>query len=174
MTIGWPPGWNPLPAKGFARVLSNLALAGCALSVLVHLITLLGVYSKAIFNFQMGLFVAAFPMSLPILFAQSRLMSALSPGDRVRLFDPTHNSKIREKIMLGNTPAWLRKLFSALLYYFVVFLVVFTYRTFPNKNTSELLEVQMFSVGAAVFYSAIAALLTSYAGTDHPLTLDEI
>ena len=32
----------------------------------------------------------------------------------------------------------------------------------------------MFSIGAAVFYSAIAALLTSYAGTDHPLTLDEI
>ena len=174
MRIGWPLGWNPLPAKGFARLLSKVALVGCALSVSVHVITLLGFYSKAIFNFQMGLFVAAFPMSLPVLFAQERLMSGLSRRNRVRLFDPKHNSRIREKIILGNTPAWLRKLFSALLYYFIVFFVVFTFRTFPNKTTSALVEVQMFSIGAGVFYSAIAALLTSYAETDHPLTLEEI
>jgi hypothetical protein len=90
------------------------------------------------------------------------------------LFDPKHNSRIREKVILANAPAWLRKLFSALLYYFIIFFVVFAYRTFPNKTTSELLEVQLFSAGAAGFYSGIAALLTSYAGTDHPLTLNEI
>ena len=165
---------NSLPAQGLARALSKVALAGCALSVSVHLITLLGFYSKAIFNFQMGLFVAIFPMSLPVLFAQSRLMSAVSPRDRVRLFDPKHNSRIREKVILANTPAWLRKLFSALLYYFIIFFVVFAYRNFPNKTTSELVEVQMFSACAAGFYSGFAALLTSYAGTDHRLTLDEI
>jgi hypothetical protein len=163
-----------LPAQGFARVLSNVGLAGCALSVLVHLITLLGFYSKAILNFQLGLFLAIFPMSLPVFFAQARLMSGLPPRDRVRLFDPKHNSRIREKIILGNTPAWLRKLFSALLYYFIIFFVVFAYRNISNKTTSEPVEVQMFSIGAGVFYSAIAALLTSYARTDHPLTLVEI
>jgi len=135
---------------------------------------LLGFYSKGIFNLQMSLFVAIFPISLPVLFAQSRLMSGLSPGDRYRLFDRKFNSRIREKIILANTPEWLRKLFSALLYYFIIFFVVFTYRTFPNKTTSALVEVQMFSACAAGFYSAIAALLTSYAGTHHPPTLDEI
>lgn len=174
MTIGWPPGWNPLPGKGVARLLSKVALVGCALSVLVHLITLLGFSSKAILNFQIGLVLAIFPVSIPVLFAQARLMSGLSPRDRVRLFDPKHNSRIREKVILANTPAWLRKLFSALLYYFIIFFVVFTYRTFPSKTTSELVEVQMFSACAAGFYSGIAALLTSYAGTDHPLTLNEI
>ena len=174
MRIRWPPGWNPLPAKGFARLLSKVALVGCALSVSVHLITLLGFCSKAIFNFQIGLVLAIFPMSLPVLFAQARLMSALTPRDRVRLFDPKHNTRIREKIILANTPAWLRKLLSALLYYFIVFFVVFTYRNFPNKTTPELVEVQMFSIGAGVFYSGIAALLTSYSGTDHPLTFEEI
>jgi len=88
------------------------------------------------------------------------------------MFDPRFSSKVR-KMTPANAPEWLRRLFSALLYYFLVFFVVFTYRTFPNKAT-ELDEVQMFSIGAGVFYSAIAALLTSYAGTDHPLTLDEI
>jgi hypothetical protein len=84
------------------------------------------------------------------------------------------NSRIREEVILANTPAWLRKLFSALLYYFIIFFVVFAYRNFPNKTTSELVEVQMFSACAAGFYSGIAALLTSYAGTDHPLSLNEI
>ena len=163
-----------MPAQGLARGLSKVALAGCALSVSVHLVTLLGFYSKAIFNFQMGLFAAIFPMSLPVLFAQSRLISALSPRDGVRLFDPKHNSRIREKVILANAPEWLRKLFSALLYYSIVFFVVFAYRNFPNKTTSGLVEVQMFSIGAGVFYSGIAALLTSYARTDHPLTLEEI
>ena len=163
-----------LPAQGFARVLSKVALASCALSVLVHLITLLGFYSKATFNFQIGLVLAIFPMSLPVIFAQAQLMSGLLPRDRVRLFDPKHNSRIREKIILGNTPAWLRKLFSATLYYFIIFFVIFAYRNFPNKTTSELVEVQMFSACAAGFYSGIAALLAAYAATDHPLTLNEI
>jgi hypothetical protein len=171
MTIGWPPNWNPLPAKGFARALSTMALVGCALSVSVHFITL-GFYSKALLNLQIGLMFGIFPMGLLVLFATQRLQSELSARYRFWMFDPFFSSKVR-KMTLANAPKWLRSLCNALLYYFLAFFVVFLYRTFPNKATN-LDEVQLFSAGAAAFYVAFAALLTSYAASEHPLRLDEI
>src|SRR5713101_4434776 len=120
MTIGWPPQWNPLPARGFARVLSKVALVGCALSVSVHLVTLLGFHSKAFFNFVMDLFLGIFPMSLPALFATQRLQSELTARKPFWMFDPRFSSKVR-KMTPANAPEWLRRLFSALLYYFLVF-----------------------------------------------------
>jgi hypothetical protein len=172
MTIGWPSGWNPLPAKGLARALSKVALVGCALSASVHLITLLGFYNKAIFKFQMGLFLAIFPMSLPALFATQRLQSELTARNPFWMFNPSFSSKVR-KMTLANTPEWLRRIYKAFLFYFIAFFVVFVFRTFP-KNATKLDEVQMFSACAASFYSGIAAILTAYAGTERPLRLDEI
>jgi hypothetical protein len=172
MRIGWPPGWNPLPAKGFARLLSKVALAGCSLSVLVHLITLLGFYSKATLNFQLGLFLAIFPMSLPVLFATRRLQSELTARNRFWMFNPRLASKA-QKMTLAKTPTWLLRICKALGFYFFAFFVVFAYRTFPNKAT-ELEEVQTFSACAAVFYSAFAAVLTSYAASERPSSPDEI
>src|SRR5260370_19615939 len=166
MTIGWPPGWNPLPAKGLARALSRVALVGCALSASVHLITLLGFYNKAIFDFQMGLFVAIFPMSLPALFAAQHLQSELTADNPFWIFNPAFRSKVR-KATLANTPNWLLRTMNGLLYYFLAFFVVFAVRTFPNK-AADREAVQMFSAGAAAFYSGIAALLTSYANTERP------
>ena len=171
MTIGWPPNWNPLPAKGFARVLSKVALVCCALSVLVHVIAL-GFYSKALLNFQGGLFLAIFPMFLPALFATQRLQSELYAHNRFWMFNPRFSSKV-QKMTLANAPTWLLRTLKGIFIYYIAFFVLFAYRTFPNKDTN-LDEVQMLSAGAAVFYAAIAAILTSYAGTDHPLRLDEI
>jgi len=171
MTIGWPPNWNPLPAKGFARVLSKVALVCCALSVLVHVIAL-GFYSKALLNFQIGLFLAIFPMFLPVLFASRRLQSELYAHSRFWMFNPRLSSKV-QKMTLANAPTWLLRALYALFIYYFAFFVLFAYRTFPNKATN-LDEVQVISAGAAVFYIAFAAVLTSYARTDHPLRLDEI
>jgi hypothetical protein len=166
-------GVNSLPAKGTARVLSEVALVGCALSVLVHVIALLGFYSRAILYFQLGLVSGIFLMSIPALLAQERLLSEFSSRDRFRMFDPRYSRKVRLKILLANTPKWLRQTFNALLCYFVAFFVMFVYRTFPNKG-SELDEVLQFSAGTAVFYSGIAAILTSYAASERPLRTDEI
>jgi|ERR1700687_4907121 len=172
MTIGWPPGWNPLPAKGFARALSKVALVLCALSMLVHAIALLGFHTKAIFNFQMGLFFSIFPMSLPVLFATRRLQSELTARNRFWMFNPRFSFKA-QKMTLAKTPTWLLRTQKALLFYCLAFFVVFAYRTFPNKAT-ELDEVQLFSIVVAGFYSGFAAILTSYARSERPLTLDEI
>jgi len=148
-------------------------LAGCALSVCVHLIALLGSHSQALLNFQLGLFVGVFVLFVPAYLAQERLLSEFSSRDRFRMFDPRFSSKVRLKILLGNTPKWLRQTCNALLYYYLVFFVIFAYRNFPNK-ASMLDAIPLFSSGTAVFYCAFAAILTSYAGSERPLRPDEI
>jgi hypothetical protein len=163
-----------LPAKRFARALSAVALAACGMSVCVHLIALLGSHSKSLLNFQLGLFVGIFVLFVPAYLAQERLLSEFSSRDRFRMFDPRFSSKVRLKILLANTPKWLRQMCNALLYYYIVFFVIFAYRTFPNKALSELDEILLFSSGTAVFYCGFAAILTSYARTEYPLRPDEI
>ena len=131
------------------------------------MIALLGFHPKAILNFQLGLFLGIFPMFIPAYLAQERLLSELSRLDRLSYV-------VHRRIILANAPAWLQKMYKMLGYYFFAFFAVFAYRTFPNKATTELDEVLLLSVGAALFYSGFAANLTSYAGTEHPLRLDEI
>jgi hypothetical protein len=143
------------------------------MSVCVHLIALLGFHSKALSTFQFGLFFGVFLMAVPALFAQERLLSKFSSRDRFRMFDPRFSRKVRLKIIFAKTPRWLRRTFSALLCYYLVFFAVFAYRTFPNK-ASELDEILLFSAGTAVFYCGFAALLTSYAASERPLRPDEI
>ena len=148
-------------------------MAACAMSVCVHLIALLGFHSKALLNFQLGLFVGVFVLFVPSYLAQERLLSEFSSRDRFRMFDPRFSSKVRLKIIFANTPRWLRQTVNALLIYYLAFFAVFAYRTFPNK-ASMLDEILLFSSGTAVFYCAYAAMLTSYAGTERPLRPDEI
>jgi hypothetical protein len=164
---------NSLPAKGAARVLSAVSIAACALSVCVHLIALLGFHSKSILNFQLGLFFGVFIMFWPAYLAQERLLSQISFKDRFRMFDPRFSHKMRSKIILVNTPTWLRQVCYGILCYFFIFFAVFAYRTFPNK-ASELDEILLFSGCAAGFYSGYAAILASYARTERLLRPDEI
>jgi hypothetical protein len=150
-----------------------MALAACAMSVCIHLIALLGFHSKALLNFQLGLFLGVFVLFVPAYLAQQRLLSEFSSRDRFRMFDPRFSSKVRLKILLANTPKWLRQTCNALLYYYIVFFVIFAYQTFPNK-ASMLDEILLFSSGTAVFYCAFAAILSSYARTEYPLKPAEI
>jgi hypothetical protein len=162
-----------LPAKGFARALSAVALAACAMSVCVHLIALLGSHSKALLYFQLGLSFAIFGMFFPAYLAQERLLSEFSSRDRFRMFDPRFSRKVRLKIIFANTPRWLRQTLNGIGFYYLVFFAVFVYRTFPSK-ASDNDEILLLSVNAAAFYCAFAATLTSYARSERPLRPDEI
>jgi hypothetical protein len=158
-----------VPARGVARALTVASLAGCALSVAIHLTSLAGFYSKAIFNLQIGLIIGIFLLSLPVLVAQEILLSRVSIRDRIRVYDWKFNSMVRRKLILANTPEWLRHSFFVILYYFIAFFLVFLCRAFPNK-AGQLDELQMFSACAAGFYSGFAAFFASYARTERPLT----
>jgi hypothetical protein len=155
---------NTLPAKGLARALSAVALAGCALSVAVHLIALLGFHSKALLNLQVSLFFGVFLMFVPAVLAERLLFSEFPSS----MFDSRFNGAAKLKIILACNPKWLRQTYYALLYYFFAFFAVFAYRTFPN-HAGQLDEILLFSAGAAGFYCAEAAMLMSYARSEHPL-----
>lgn len=45
-----------LPLQGFARALGKLALVGCALSLLIHAIALLGFHPVGLVRIEHGLF----------------------------------------------------------------------------------------------------------------------
>ena len=84
-----------LPAKGIASGASAVAMAGCALSLSVHLLALFGVYSKGILNFTMYLFTGLFPFFLLAVLAQEGLLSEFSFGDRMlRTLNPKFAHKV--------------------------------------------------------------------------------
>jgi hypothetical protein len=154
---------NSLPATRLARALSVVALVGCALSVFVHLIALLGFHSKGILNFQIGLSFGIFAVFIPAFLAERLLFSEFPSS----MFDSRFNGSARLKIILENNPKCLGQTYYALLYYFFAFFAVFAYRTFPN-HAGQLDEILLFSAGAAGFYCAEAAILLSYGRSLHP------
>jgi hypothetical protein len=156
--------WNSLPAKGLARLLTALAWVGCALSVALHLIALLGYHSKAILNFQLSLVLGIFPLAM-VAFLAERVLFSEFPSS---MFDPRFNGSAHLKIMLAQNPKWIAQSYYALLYYFFAFFAVFAYRTFPN-HAGQLDEILLFSAGAAFFYCGSAAILMSYGRNEHPL-----
>jgi hypothetical protein len=153
-----------LPAKGLARALSAVSLAGCALSALVHAIALLGFHSKPILNFQLSLVFGIFPMGMAAILAERILFSEFPSS----MFDPRFNGSAKLKIILAENPKWLAQTYYALLYYFFAFFAVLAYRTFPN-HAGHLDEILLFSAGAAFFYCGAAAILRSYGRNEHPL-----
>jgi hypothetical protein len=159
---------SSLPLKGLARTLSVIALAGLALSISVHLLALLGFHSKAILKFQIGLFLGIFPMFILAYLAQERLLSELSLRER------WGNHKLIWKILFANTPEWLRRTVTALMYYALASFALFLGRNYSTKVAGEWDELWILSVYAAAFYSSIAAILMSYARTERPLRRYEI
>ena len=156
--------------KEGARALSSLALAGCALSLCVHFLSLAGFYSQLIFKVQMCLFVGVFPLGVITILAQESLLSEFSTFKRIFTFRLARASRAA---MLAGTPVWLRNAADALTAYAVSLFVLFVIRNFPNMGT-KLDELRLFSAYPAAFYAAFAAILTSYANTERPLRPDEI
>jgi hypothetical protein len=163
MTIGGFPR-NSLPARGLARALSVVALVGCALSISVHLIALLGFHSEGILNFQIGLLFGIFAMFIPTYLAQESLFSEFPSS----VLDSRFNRGAKLKIMLASNPKWVGPTYYALLYYFFAFFAVFAYRTFP-KHAGQLDEILLSSALAAGFYFAEAAMLMAYGLSEHPI-----
>ena len=154
--------------KTTARGLSSVALAGCALSLCVHLLSLVGFYSKAVLDFQICLCLGVFPFGLTAILAQKALLSAFPTfafSSRV--------ARASRVALLAGTPIWLKNAADALTAYAVALFVLFAIRNFPNMGT-KLDELRLFSAYAAAFYTAPAAILTSYANTERSLRPDEI
>lgn len=157
-----------LPAKGFARALSAVALMGFALSAAVHVMSMTGLYSPAILRFQIDLVFGMLLLSLFAVLAQEWRLRRFSFCDRLRTINPKLASKVRRQLS-ASAPKWLRRLvWAAMIYTFALF-GLFIYRTIPAKPPSELDEIQVMSAFAAVFYSGAAMVLIAYARSDHPL-----
>ncbi len=159
---------NPLPGKRFASAVSVVAMAGCVLSLSVHVVTLLGLYSKAIFNVQIGLFLGVFGMAFFAILAQERLMSEFSFFDRLRTLNPKFSFKVT-RALLANAPRWLRVSSIALFAYAATRFVVFASYSLPARLLSKPEELQLFSAFAAAAYSFVAMMLMSYGRTERPL-----
>jgi hypothetical protein len=149
-------------------VLIAVSYAGCGLSLSVNAITLLGFHSKALMDLQVGLFLAVFPVCLPAVLAQHRLLSEFSQLDRLRL-----GNKLW-RVIEARAPKWLPRLSSVLMGYALALFAVFAYLNFSNQSASELDEIRLLSAYAAAFYAAAAMLLASYVESEHPLVRDEI
>ena len=148
--------------------MSSVALAGCALSVCVHLIALLGFNSKALLSFELGLFLVMFPIGIPACLAHERLLPKLSFLDRFR------KSWVISQVSIAKAPKWLRKMYRALGCYAMALFAIFLYRNFSTKVPSDYEELWILSAYSAAFYSAFAAILMSYVRTERPLRSDEL
>src|SRR5262245_52008527 len=157
-----------LPAKGLARALGGIAMAGCAMSLTIHVFALLGFHSKAMLHFQMALLAGIFPLALASFLAQQRLVSKLPSENLWRA------GRRNQKVAEAHAPEWLRKTKTTLFaYYFLVFLW-FMFENHSVKVAPEPDVVRMFSAGAAVFYSALATVLISYAETERRPTAEDL
>jgi hypothetical protein len=164
-----------LPGKSLARAVSTVAIAGCALSLSVHVLALIGVYSKSILNFEIGLFTGVFPVFLLAVLAQERLLTKFTFQDRmIRMLDPKFGHKVVSRLLLGQSPKWLRTVFIALFVNALAQFAIFAYQTFPSGTASQSTELRILSAYAAAFYSAAATILASYARTERVLGPDEL
>ena len=71
-------------------------------------------------------------------------------------------------------PGWLRRTYTALGYYAMALFAIFLFRNFSTKVPSDYDELWILSAYAAAFYSAIAAILMSYARSERQLRPDEL
>jgi hypothetical protein len=127
---------KPLPAKGFARALSKVALAGCAASLAVHLVSLTGFESSALFKFQFLVFCALFLVALPEAAAREIVLSRFKLRNWLGLPRRKSGDRLMRKIFFDGAPWWLRRLMYGLIAYFFVWFVGVTYETFPAGKLS--------------------------------------
>jgi hypothetical protein len=166
---------NTLPGKSVARGVSTIAIAGCALSLSVHVLALIGVYSKSIVNFGRGLFIGVFPVFFLAVLAQERLLSKFTFRDRMfRMFNPKFAHKVTWKLLLGQAPKWLRAVLMVLFVNALAQFALFAYQIVRSGSPSQSAQLRIDSAYAAVFYAAAATILGSYARTERALGPDEL
>lgn len=156
-----------LPAQGAAQIVSVIAMAGCAMSLFVHALVLLGFYTAAIFRLQLPLFLGGFAMLIVACLAQEALLSQFTFAQRMR-------GRSVMRALTANAPTWLRYASYAILAYALALFLVFSCGTFLNKPVTESDELRIFTAYTAAFYAGAAMILMSYSRTDHPLRPDEL
>ena len=163
---------TPLPARSFAPGVALLAMVGSALSLLIHSLTLLGFYSKAILNFETYLFIGLFPTLIMAGLAYNRLLSEFPLSYRTRMYNPRFSLKVMRKLT-SNAPRWLRALSLSLLLYAPIRSLL-SGGFFQERAVSDALGLSVFSAYVAGFLSLAATILISYAGFERPLRADEL
>jgi hypothetical protein len=116
---------KPLPARGFARALSKVALAGCAISLAVHLVSLAGFESRGLWHFQFAVFAGAILILFLAGFAQEYVR--IKFGERTRgwrFLPPKSDGVLKQRVFFDNAPRWLRRLTYGMFAYFVVCFVI--------------------------------------------------
>jgi hypothetical protein len=163
-----------LPAQGLARAVSVLAMTGCAISLAIHLLALLGFSSRAVMTFQVALSVGVIAMYIPAVIAWNRLASGSPPGERLRAFNPRFTARVLWKLIGGSAPPWVRVTSRGLAYYAMAAFAVFAFELYRAKQASDIAELRMLSIYAAAFYSVSAMILQSYARSDRIFGPDEL
>ncbi len=162
-----------LPAKGLARAMGVLAMAGSALSLSVHTLAVIGIYSRAILDFESYLFVGSFPVLIFASLAYNRLLAHLPFGDRSRIYNPIVWFRVARKIT-GSAPKWLRVVSSALLLYAGARSLLSVFERSSERVVADANGLGVLSALVAAFLAMAATILISYAGTEHPLRPDEL
>lgn len=162
-----------LPLRGFARALARIAEIGMALSVIAHLMTLLGWRGHAMAASEIGLFAGAALVFVPAVIAQEILVWELSTVDRFRAFNPGIGRKFRNVTIFFANPRWLRVAVYGIFGYAVAIAALTSYRGVRNViNLRDILPP--ISILPAVFYGAAMLILRAYSLREYRLSREEI
>jgi len=128
-----------LPWKRLARFLSKVAIAGCALSLVLHAYALLGFYSASTMKLVLYLFIGTFSVLIPALSWQHLLLSEFSAFRDVvfGMVLPKFPSHVLSKCVLAKAPRWLRGSSTLLMVYAMGLFVFYLYkpsRTVHRRN----------------------------------------
>lgn len=121
-------------------------MAGCALSLSIHILALIGVYSKSILNFATSLLVGVLPVFFLAVLAQERLLFKFTFRDRMfRMFNPRFAHKVTSRLLLGQAPKWLRVVLITLFVNAFAQFALFAYQTFPSGSLGQSAELRMLA-----------------------------
>ncbi|MBE3603841.1 hypothetical protein IMX07_09415 [bacterium] len=162
-----------LPLRGFARALARVAEIGLTLSVIAHLMTLLGWRGNAMATFEIGLFAGAVLVFAPAVIAQEILVWELSTIDRFRAFKPVIGRKIRNATIFFANPRWLRIVVYGIFGYAVAIAALTSY--LGVRNSINLRDILLpISILPAVFYGAAMLILRAYSLREYRVSREEI
>ncbi len=162
-----------LPFRGFARALARIAEIGLALSIVVHVMTLLGWRGQTMIALEIGLFAGAFGVFVPAVIAQEILVRELSTFDRLRAFNPEIGRKIRNATIFFANPRWLCIVAYGIFGYAIAIAAVTSYLSF--KTSLSLFRIFLpISILPAVFYGAATLILRAYSLREYRVSRAEI
>ena len=162
-----------LSAKGAARTLAMLSIAGCVLSLEVYATAVFGALHGAapfglslrdILRIQNGLFYGCIVLLIPVILAWGSLVS------RSNLLDQRVPKLIslRKEIrgLAAPAPKWIRTSSSLLFVYAAVEYANFVVKAYPDARASAWSNLFVLGPFTAALYSIAAMFLMAYVRAD--------